>query len=258
MIRSVPPTTVEYPCSDDQPMAESDVHARCMMHVATALRRHFARRAEADVYVSTNSFLYFEQGNLRAVVAPDVYVVIGAPGHLRDSYLLWNEPKGPDFVLEATSRSTRREDTVRKRDVYAALGVTEYFLYDPRAEYLTPALQGYRLEGGHYRPLPTMTVLPDRGTTMRSEVLGLELRDRREEQMLRLREPATGRYLPTYEELDKARDAVEAAQRAADAAQRAAEAARKASEADRQASEAARKAAEARIAELEARLRDQD
>ena len=72
----------------------------------------------------------------------------------------------------------------RKRDVYATLGVTEYFLYDPRAEYLTPALQGYRLQGGRYRPLPTMTVLPDRGTTMRSEVLGLELRDLRDEQML--------------------------------------------------------------------------
>ena len=227
MLRSVPPAPVEYPCSDGQPMAESDVHARCMMHLATVLRRHFARRAEGDAYVSTNSFLYYEQGNPRAVVAPDVYVVLGAPGHLRDSYLLWNEPKAPDFVLEATSKSTRRDDMGRKRDVYAALGVAEYFLYDPRAEYLTPALQGYRLEGGRYRPLPTMTVLPDRGTTMRSEVLGLELRDRRDEQILRLRDPATGHDLPTYEELEEANEAAEAA----------------------------RKAAEARIAELEARLR---
>ena len=244
MIRSVPPAPVEYPCSDGQPMAESDVHARCMMHVATALRRHFARRAGGDVYVSTNSFLYYEQGNPRAVVAPDVYVVIGAPGHLRDSYLLWNEPKAPDFVLETTSKSTRREDSGSKRDVYAALGVTEYFLYDPRAEYLTPALQGFRLEDGRYRPLPTMTVLPDRGATMRSEVLGLELRDRRDEQMLRLRDPATGRDLPTYEELDEAHEAAEAAQWAA--------------EVERQAAEAARKAAEARVAELEERLRDRD
>ena len=211
MIRSVPPTTVEYPCSDGQPMAESDVHARCMTYVADALRSHFSRRGRENVYVSANSFLYYEQGNPRAVVAPDVYVVIGAPGHLRDSYLLWNEPKAPDFVLEATSKSTRREDVGRKRDVYAALGVTEYFLYDPRAEYLTPALQGYRLEGGRYRPLPTMTGLPDRGTTMRSEVLGLELRDRRDEQMLRLRDPANGRDLLTYDELYEAHEAAEAA-----------------------------------------------
>ena len=37
---------------------------------------------------------------------------------------MWNEPKGPDFVLEVTSASTRREDERRKREVYAALGVT--------------------------------------------------------------------------------------------------------------------------------------
>ena len=213
MIRSVPPAAAEYPCSDGQPMAESDVHARCMMYVVHALRSHFSRGGRENVYVSTNSFLYYEQGNPRAVVAPDVYVVFGAPGHLRDSYLLWNEPKAPDFVLEATSKSTRREDVGRKRDVYAALGVTEYFLYDPRAEYLTPALQGYRLEGGRYRPLPTMTGLPDRGTTMRSEVLGLELRDRRDEQMLRLRDPVSGRDLLTYDELYEAHEAAEAARR---------------------------------------------
>ena len=62
-----------------------------------------------------------------------MYVVVGAPAHPpRDSYLLWNEPKGPDFVLEVTSASTRRDDERRKRGVYAALGVSEYFLYDPR------------------------------------------------------------------------------------------------------------------------------
>ena len=235
MSHCVPPAAVEYPCSDGQPMAESDVHARCMMYVAAALKRHFQRCAQGDVYVSMNSFLYYEQGNLRAVVAPDVYVVLGAPGHLRDSYLLWNEPKGPDFVLEATSKSTRREDVGRKREVYAALGVTEYFLYDPRDEYLTPPLKGYRLEGGRYRPLPTTTVLPDHGVAMRSEVLGLEFRDRREEQMLRLRDLATGRDLLTYEELDQAHEAAQSA---------------------RQAAEAERRAAEARAAELESRLRD--
>ena len=221
MSRPIPPATVEYPCSDGQPMAESEVHARCMTYVAAALRRYFQRLARGDVYVSSNHFIYYERGNPRAVVAPDVYVVIGAPVHLRDSYLLWNEPKGPDFVLEVTSKSTRREDEGRKRELYAALGVTEYFLFDPRYEYLTPPLKGYRLEDGRYRELPAITVLPHRTVALRSEVLGLELRDRREEQMLRLRDPATRRDLPTYDELDEAHEA-----------------------------------AEARIAELEARLRD--
>ena len=36
-----------------------------------------------------------------------MFVVHGVPVHLRDSYQLWNEPKGPDFVLEVTSKRAR-------------------------------------------------------------------------------------------------------------------------------------------------------
>ena len=194
MSQSVPPhAVVDYPCSDGKPMAESDIHRACMTYLADALKRWFERRGQEDVYVSANSFVYYEQGNPRAVVAPDVFVVLRAPGHLRNSYLLWNEPKGPDFVLEVTSASTRRDDERRKREVYASLGVSEYFLYDPRGEYLTPPLQGYRLRDGEYRPLPAVTVLPSRSVAVHSEVLALDLRDEREERMLRLHDPGTGR-----------------------------------------------------------------
>ena len=138
----LPHDAVVYPCSDGQPMAETQIHGECMMYVTAALRRWFEKHGRADVYVGSNNFLYYERGNPRAVVAPDVYVVLGASASPpRDTYMLWNEPKGPDFVLEVTSASTRRDDERRKRDVYAALGVSEYFLYDPRAEYLAPPLQ---------------------------------------------------------------------------------------------------------------------
>ena len=230
----LPHDAVVYPCSDGQPMAETQIHGECMMYVTYALRRYFPKRGRDDVYVGSNNFLYYERGNPRAVVAPDVYVVLGAPAHLRDTYMLWNEPKGPDFVLEVTSASTRRVDERRKRGVYAALGVREYFLYDPRAEYLTPALQGYRLHDGEYRALPAVTVLSNRGVSVVSEVLGLELRDDREARMVRLRDPATGEKLPTYEEADREREEADRALEAVDAA---------------------RRAAEARTAELEARLR---
>ena len=226
----LPLDAVVYPSSDGQPMAETQIHGECMMYVTYALRRYFPKRGRDDVYVGSNNFLYYERGNPRAVVAPDVYVVLGAPASPpRDTYMLWNEPKGPDFVLEVTSASTRRVDERRKRGVYAALGVTEYFLYDPRAEYLTPALRGFRLHDGEYRALPAVTVLSNRGVSVVSEVLGLEFRDDREARMVRLRDPATGEKLPTYEEAERTLEEVDAA----------------------------RRAAEARIAELEARLRDQ-
>ena len=227
MSQSVVSLAIDYPCSDGQPMGESDLHITCMLYVLAALKWHFEKREGEGVYVSANSFLYYERGNPRAVVAPDVFVVLGVPGHLRDSYLLWKEPKGPDFVLEITSASTRREDERRKRGVYAALGVREYFLYDPRGEYLMPPLQGFRLRDGEYTALPAVTMRSGAARSVHSEVLGLDLRDEREERMLRLHDPVAGQYLLTYGESERAREA----------------------------ETVARQSAEARIARLEARLR---
>ena len=93
----------------------------------------------------------------------------------------------------------------------------EYFLYDPRAEYLTAPLQGWRLHEGEYRALPAVTVLSNRREAMASEVLGRELRDEREARMVRLRDRATEEDLPTYEEADRAREKEAAARRAAEA-----------------------------------------
>ena len=252
----LPHDVIEYPCSDGQPMAETEIHGACMMYVTCALRGWFKRRGRADVYVGSNNFLYYEQGNPRAVVSPDVYVVVGARACLRDTYLLWNEPKGPDFVLEVTSASTRRDDERRKRGVYAALGVSEYFLYDPGAEYLTPPLQGYRLRDGEYRSLPSVTVLAGREVAVASEVLGLEFQDEREARMVRLRDPATGQDLLTYEESERAREEEAAARRQEGEARRQEVAARRAAESRMEHEIAARQAAEARTAELEARLRN--
>ena len=101
-------------------------------------------------------------------------------------------------------------------------------MYDLRGEYLTPPLQGYRLQDGEYLPLLAVTVLPGRGVAVHSAVFGLDLRDVREERMVRLHDPATGRDLLTYRE----------------------------SELARQAAEVRNTALEARTAELEARIRD--
>ena len=199
----VPPAAVEYPCSDGQPMAETPVHRRCMTYLIDALERHLRTGVRCPAYVSGNMFLYYEEGNPRAVVAPDVFVVLGGPHRERDTYLLWEESKGPDFVVEVTSRSTRREDQGRKREVYARLGVSEYFLHDPRAEYLNPPLRGFRLRGGVYHPVLARRS-PEGSLALRSEVLGLELRDSREEQLLRLHDLETGHVFPTYRELEKA------------------------------------------------------
>src|SRR5206468_9734638 len=96
-----------------------------------------------------------ERGNPRRHVAPDVFLVRGvAKEPPRDYYLLWKEEKGPDVVIEITSKTTRREDQKKKLILYRdVLKVPEYFQFDPTEDYLKPPMQGHRLLGGQYVPI---------------------------------------------------------------------------------------------------------
>ena len=138
-----------YPESDGQPVAETDVHRTLMFELIGMLQTFF--RDDPHVYISGNLFLYYQEGDPRRVVAPDVFVVPGIPNEPRRTYKLWEEEVVPAVVFELTSRSTRREDLHSKYDLYERLGVTEYFLFDPLGEYLRPPLQGYRW---HQGPVP--------------------------------------------------------------------------------------------------------
>ncbi len=161
-----------YPSSDGLPLAENDWQLWAILDALSALRDRY--RDRPDVYVSGDLLIYYEEGNPRKSVAPDVFVVFGAANHKRNVYKLWEEPKAPDFVLEVASRNTWREDLGRKRALYAELGVREYWLFDPKDEYFDPPLQGLVLREGAYRAL---LGLMENGTrTIRSEVLGLDLR----------------------------------------------------------------------------------
>lgn len=238
-----PGTTIDYPDTDGLPVAESDFQLRPFLYAVDALRTYFQDRQE--VYVAGNLFVYYEEGNPRAVVAPDVFVVIGAARHARPSYKLWEEPKGPDFVLEITSQSTQRADQGEKRRTYAMLGVQEYFQYDPTGDYLVPPLQGFSLVDGRYALLPT-TPSADGTIVLHSAVLGLDVR--LEDSQLRFYAPTTGQKLLTHQEAEQARQEAEQARRQVERARQEAE-----ERANREA--ALRQAADARIAELEARLR---
>ena len=218
-----------YPSFDGLPLAENDWQLTAIHDAFGVLNIRYLDRP--DVYVSADLLIYYEEGDPRKSVAPDVFVVFGAAKHKRMVYKLWEEPKAPDFVLEVASENTWQQDLGRKRALYAELGVREYWLFDPRDEYFDPVLQGLGLRGRAYRPLPARVESGAR--TIRSEVLGLDLRV--ENQALRFRDTGSGQDLQTLA------DATMTMRRAASALAE---------------EQAARRVAEACIAELEARLRE--
>lgn len=180
----------EYPESDGKPMAETEIHAESMINLRFALKRHF--RANPNVYVGINLLMYWAEGDKRKSKAPDVFVVCGVPKEpARRTWKVWEEGRAPDVVIELSSRQTWQEDFYEKPQIYARLGVREYFLFDPEYDQfcLPEPLLAWRLIKGEYR-LQRVS----QGAAL-SAVLGLELIDLGT--TLRLRDPQTGEFLPT-------------------------------------------------------------
>jgi Uma2 family endonuclease len=191
-----------YPTADRRAL-DSDWHRDLMNILIETLTAFYA--ANSRVYVSGNLLIFYEPGNKRRHVAPDVFVVCGVPKCERPNYLLWEEGKGLDFVIELTSKTTRREDCKKKFALYQdVLRVKEYFLFDPHGEYLIPQLQGYRLRAGEYRPIRAID------GRLPSQVTGLHLQRNGKE--LRLHDPTRVKPLPKPQE--QAERAVERAKRA--------------------------------------------
>jgi Uma2 family endonuclease len=204
-------TSVKYPESDGKPMGETDEHIEETIRLRQLLKRLFAGQR---VYVSGNLLVFYQQGDPKKFVVPDVFVAKGLEPRDRRFYKLWIEHKPPDVILEVTSAKTKKKDTSTKPELYRQMRVPEYFLFDPTQDYLDPPLQGYRLTGERHEPL-----VPDPQGSLVSEQLGLRLCP--EGGRLMLCDLDTGERLLTDAE---ARAEAEAGQAAEAAARRAAEA----------------------------------
>jgi Uma2 family endonuclease len=188
--------TIDYPESDGEPMAETDVHYRLMTDLRFELEQFF--RGESDVYVSGNILFYYVEGNPKKRVAPDVFVARGVRKGDRRVYKLWEEGRAPEVVFEVSSRQTWREDLNTKWRLYEDLGVKEYFIFDPEYDYLVEPLIAWRLESGRYEAVEVVD------GAVKSETLNLELVNTGE--TLRLRNPTTGQFLRTPLELAEEAD----------------------------------------------------
>lgn len=216
--------SIVYPDSDGEPMAENDHQLTAMIDAINMLRAWFAERE--DVYAGGDMLMYYRMNDNETRVAPDVFVVFGVESrHKRDSWIVWREGKAPDIVMELASGSTWRRDMREKRDIYAEMGVTEYWRFDPTTTYFTPPLIGETLVDGEYAAIELNTELNtgrDGALSAHSAVLGLDV-CALPDGNLRFYDPVSGQWLRTHGESEAAlRQAEETAARET-AARRAAE-----------------------------------
>ncbi|AWM38503.1 hypothetical protein GobsT_33320 [Gemmata obscuriglobus] len=204
---------VVYPSGDGQPMAETGLHVQAIILLHQALEDFFRSRSE-PVYLASDQFWYWREGDPTCRVAPDVMVVPGVAPHPRRSFFSWEEGGAvPAVVFEMASQDTWRNDLDDKYDQYESLGVREYFVFDPEGLYLVPPVQGYRLSGTAYRRIRQDQLTSELGFGVRPEGT-----------MLRLVDLATGQPIPTRAEaVDAAQQQVEAEKERAEAEKQRAE-----------------------------------
>ena len=158
----ITPQSIHYPCGDGTPVAETFDHLYVILITIEVLRQYLE---DVQACVLGNQFLYYSQGFPRLKCAPDVMVIFNVQPGSRDSYKIWDEGEIPRVVFEMTSPGTRDKDEGFKKDLYAQIGIEEYWQFDPKGQWIEEKLRGYRLVNETYLPIETSE----------SQALGLRL-----------------------------------------------------------------------------------
>ena len=197
-IRYVPTDTDDlYPETDGKPMAATDIHRRILIWVLQVLEAHFAKKL---VYVSGDIMMYYVLSESKTIaVSPDVLITFGIEQKPRRVYRI-SQPDNPhpdfvepvpDFVMEFTSKGTHEDDVGRKMEIYAMMGIPDYFLYDAEGLYLPTPLMGFELVNNRYVRIPEGV---DGG--IHSSALGLDFH-LRDEEGLGIYDPVLSEWLRT-------------------------------------------------------------
>ena len=148
-------------------MAEGRPHQKAKGRAIDMLGLHFRTQGRVIYLAEEMAVVYPGE----AVFCPDILAVIDVPQPEEDERLAWvvaDEGRGLDWVLEVLHHGDRKKDLVENVERYAALGIPEYFVYDRGRQHI----HGYRLAGPGARRY--QRIVPQLGR-YRSEVLGLDL-----------------------------------------------------------------------------------
>ena len=192
-----------YPAEDDEPMAETQFHARQIVTLSYQLAALFSW--EEKVYVGTDNFIYYQEGNPSKCVAPDIFVVFGVDAiPARRSFYTWAEGAVPAIAFEFLSDETKRLDRQRKPQLYLQeIGMQEYFIHQPQGS-RPPESRGFRRTATG----EIVEIEPDDRGALFSETLNLWFLPEDQPDKVRLMRPhyPDGTPLPTYNEVKRERE----------------------------------------------------
>ena len=188
----------------DPPEREPDEMTSIKHLAMTESMHHLARHLGSPETTLVSAELYImevphpgQDGRRRR---PDLLVAFDVDPELyyqSNGYVISEQGKPPDLVLEVASESTAGRDLGVKRDDYAAFGIPEYWRFDETGEYYGDRLAGERLVDGVYEPIGIERLSED---TLQghSDVLGLDIRwhDGR----LEWYDPETGRHIVNFDD----------------------------------------------------------
>ena len=142
--------SIKYPSADGELVAETYIHLYAILTTLEVLKQYLTGK---QATVLANQFLYYAQGFPKLRVAPDVMVIFDVSPGGRDNYKVWEEGQVPQVIFEVTSPATKNQDQKEKKLLYEQLGILEYWLFDPKGEWIKNKLLGYRLEAEIYQPI---------------------------------------------------------------------------------------------------------
>lgn len=140
---------------EPEPPEDALVQERTVHRIIHLLWELYEDRA--DVFISGIFYVAYDPSDGNRRVQPDCFVVFDVDSDaIRQNlpnFWIWEVGKAPDLAIEVASPSTAANDLGYKRDLYAQLGIAEYWRFDPTGgELYGQPITGERLVDGEYLP----------------------------------------------------------------------------------------------------------
>ena len=170
--RTLPDIFYEEP----EPPEDALVQERAVHRIIHLLWELYEDRA--DVFISGAFYVAYDATDGNRRVQPDCFIAFDVDAEtIRQNlpnYWVWEVGKAPDLVIEVASPSTAANDLGHKRDLFAQLGIPEYWRFDPTGgELYGQPLAGERLVEGEYQSFD-LQIGDDNSVKAYSELLDVD------------------------------------------------------------------------------------